>query len=79
MQDWQLLSLELKGEQLITSEEFYGLHYSILPNGIRIYAAKDGKMQISGEYAEDFLRELSEIVEQYKYKWRRKNEQSKGA
>jgi len=74
MTDCQLLSLEINGEMLITSEQFYGVHYSICENGIRIYAAKDGKMQISGEYAEDFLNELSEIVKQYKYKWRLNNE-----
>ena len=70
MQDWQLLSLELKGELLITSEQFYGVHYAICDGGIRIYAAKDGKMQISGEYAEDFVSELTEIVNVFKYKWK---------
>ena len=69
MQDWQLLSLELKGEQLIKSEQVYGLHYSILPKAIRIYGKNGGNLQISGEDAEDFVSELTEIVNVFKYKW----------
>lgn len=71
MTDCQLLSLEINGEMLITSQEFYGVHYSICEGGLRIYAGKDGKMQISGEYLKDFIKELSEIAEEYEWKWRK--------